>query len=61
MERHIVAMGGDAGDGLGFLPGSACPHYDGKELRRPTYHRLTAEGFPAGEVAETAIEARYLG
>ena len=24
-------------DGLGFLPGSACPHYDGEELRRPVY------------------------
>ncbi len=22
-------------DGLGFLPGSACPHYDGEERRRP--------------------------
>jgi peptidase E len=22
-------------DGLGFLAGSACPHYDGEELRRP--------------------------
>jgi peptidase E len=27
-------------DGLGLLPGSACPHYDGEELRRPTYRRL---------------------
>ena len=25
-------------DGLGFLPGSACPHYDGEERRRPVYH-----------------------
>ena len=24
-------------DGLGFLPGSACPHYDGEERRRPVY------------------------
>jgi dipeptidase E len=31
-------------DGLGLLRGSACPHYDGEEQRRPTYRRLVAEG-----------------
>jgi peptidase E len=31
-------------DGLGLLAGSACPHYDGEEQRRPTYRRLVAEG-----------------
>ena len=35
-------------DGLGFLPGSHCPHYDGEEQRRPLYHQLIAGGFPAG-------------
>ncbi len=33
-------------DGLGFLAGSACPHYDGEEHRRPVYERLVREGFP---------------
>ncbi len=23
-------------DGLGFLPGSACPHYDDEDRRRPS-------------------------
>ncbi len=27
-------------DCLGFLEGSNCPHYDGEEVRRPSYHRL---------------------
>src|SRR5262249_33469941 len=27
-------------DGLGILPGSFCPHYDGEALRRPVYRRL---------------------
>ena len=27
-------------DGLGFLAGSACPHYDGEPLRRPRYREL---------------------
>jgi dipeptidase E len=35
-------------DGLGLLPGSCCPHYDGEALRRPRYHELVAAGFPAG-------------
>lgn len=29
---------------LEFLPGSFCPHYDGEAERRPTFHRLLAEG-----------------
>ena len=32
------------GDGLGLLPGSFCPHYDGEPERRPTYTRLVREG-----------------
>jgi peptidase E len=32
------------GDGLGFLAGSFCPHYDGEPERRPTYTRLVREG-----------------
>jgi dipeptidase E len=31
-------------DCLGFLPGSCCPHYDGEAERRPSYHRLLANG-----------------
>ena len=29
---------------LGLIPGSHSPHYDGEEQRRPTYHRLIADG-----------------
>jgi dipeptidase E len=31
-------------DGLGLLAGSACPHFDGEERRRPTYLQLVSEG-----------------
>jgi dipeptidase E len=31
-------------DGVGLLSGSCCPHYDGEEQRRPTFHRLIATG-----------------
>jgi peptidase E len=48
-------------DGLGFLPGSACPHYDGEELRRPVYRRLVAEGFPPGIACDDAAGVRFAG
>jgi dipeptidase E len=31
-------------DGLGLLPGSCCPHYDGEEQRRPMYRQFIAAG-----------------
>jgi dipeptidase E len=48
-------------DGLGFLPGSACPHYDGEELRRPVYTRLVREGSPAGIALDDGAGAHYVG
>ena len=36
--------------GLGFVPGSHSPHYDGEATRRPRYHQLVADGRPAGRV-----------
>jgi peptidase E len=38
-------------DGLRFLPGSHCPHYDGEEHRKPTYERLVRERILPGGVA----------
>ena len=46
---------------LGFLPGSACPHYDGEEQRRPVYTRLVAEGLPPGVAADDDVALRYVG
>jgi peptidase E len=48
-------------DGLGFLPGSACPHFDGEERRRPVYTRLVADGFPPGIAADDGVALRYDG
>ncbi|MFD1134453.1 Type 1 glutamine amidotransferase-like domain-containing protein [Paenibacillus urinalis] len=31
-------------NGLGFLKGSHCPHFDGEVNRRPGYHKLISEG-----------------
>ncbi len=48
-------------DGLGFLPGSACPHYDGEERRRPVYQALVRDGFPRGLALDDAAGAHYVG
>jgi dipeptidase E len=48
-------------DGLGFLAGSACPHYDGEELRRPVYTKLVADGFPPGVAADDGVGVHYVG
>jgi dipeptidase E len=46
---------------LGFLPGSACPHYDGEEQRRPVYTRLVREGLPSGVAADDDVALHYVG
>jgi len=46
---------------LGFLPGSACPHYDGEERRRPVYTQLVAEGLAPGVAADDDVALRYIG
>jgi peptidase E len=48
-------------DGLGFLPGSACPHYDGEALRRPVYDKLVQDGFPPGIALDDSAGAHYIG
>jgi dipeptidase E len=49
-------------DGLGLLPGSCCPHYDGEEQRRPLYTRLVAEGELApGYAADDAAALVFEG
>ena len=51
----------DGLDCLGFLPGSACPHYDGEAERRPAYHRLVRDGFPGGLAADDGVALHFVG
>jgi peptidase E len=48
-------------DCLEFLPGSACPHYDGEERRRPVYTQLVAEGLAPGVAADDDVALHYAG
>ena len=47
---------------LGFLKGSNCPHYDGELERKPSYHRLLAEGLISeGYAADDGVALHFLG
>jgi hypothetical protein len=48
-------------DGLGLLPFSACPHYDGEAERRPCYQALVAGGFMAGYAADDGAALCFTG
>ncbi len=49
-------------DGLGLLPGSHCPHYDGEVLRRPRYRELVGSGaLPPGLAADDGVALRFSG
>jgi dipeptidase E len=48
--------------GLGFLPGSHSPHYDGEATRRPHFQRLVAEGvLPAGYAVDDGAALVFRG
>lgn len=48
-------------DGLGWLPGSCCPHYDSEPRRRPTFRKLVAAGkLPAGLALDDLAAAHYV-
>jgi dipeptidase E len=47
---------------LGFLPGSACPHYDSEERRRPTFRRLVGSGaLPPGLAVDDGAGLHFVG
>lgn len=46
---------------LGWLAGTACPHYDGEAERRPTFHRLLREGrVPPGVAADDGAALHFV-
>ena len=49
-------------DGLGLLPGSHCPHYDGEPERPAIYEDLIAQGrLPSGIAIDDHCAVRYRG
>jgi dipeptidase E len=48
-------------DGLGFVRGACCPHYDGEKERRPALLRLIRRGFPPTLALDDGAAAHYVG
>lgn len=49
-------------DGLRFVKGSFCPHYDSESLRRPRYHELVGTGeLPDGYGADDGVALLFEG
>jgi dipeptidase E len=49
-------------DGLKFLSGSFCPHYDGETERRPIFQRMIGDGtIPPGLAADDGVALVYTG
>jgi peptidase E len=47
-------------DGLGFIKGSNCPHYDSEALRQPQYHKFIMEGLPGGYAADDGAALHFI-
>ena len=48
-------------EGLNFLKGSACPHFDGEIHRRPTYENLIKKKIlPQGIALDDYVAAHYI-
>jgi peptidase E len=47
-------------EGLAFLAGSACPHYDGEDLRRRRYHELIERGLPEGLAVDDDVILHFV-
>lgn len=46
---------------LGWIAGTACPHYDGEAQRRPAFHRLLAEDkVPPGYAADDGAALHFV-
>jgi peptidase E len=49
-------------DGLRFIPGSFCPHYDSESIRRPRYEELIGSGaLPDGYAADDGVGLLFDG
>ncbi len=49
-------------DGLGFIPGSYCPHYSSEPERRPSYMSMVGSGvLPDGYACEDGTAVHFVG
>jgi peptidase E len=61
-DSFLVGHADALADGLGFLPGSFCPHFDGEPERRPSFHALVADGtLPPGIACDDFAAVHFAG
>ena len=48
-------------EGLGFIRGACCPHYDGEPARRAVLRRLVARGFKSTYAADDDVALHFVG
>ncbi len=61
-DSFLVGKAELLSDGLGFLPGSYCPHYTSEPERRPNYLSLVASGqLPDGYACEDGAAVHFVG
>lgn len=61
-DSYLVGNADPLSDGLGFVPGSFCPHYSSEPSRRPNYLGLVAGGsLPGGFACEDGAAVHFSG
>lgn len=61
-DSYLIGNADPLHDGLGFIPGSFCPHYSSEPSRRPEYLGLVAAGaLPAGYACEDGTAVHFVG
>ena len=61
-DSYLLGRADPLPDGLGFVPGSFCPHFDSEASRRPEYRRLVGEGvLPPGLACDDLAAVHLVG
>ncbi len=61
-DSYLLGKADALTDGVGFLPGSYCPHYTSEPERRPNYMNLVATGvLPSGYACEDGTAVHFVG
>ena len=61
-DSFLMGRADPLADGLGFVSGSFCPHYDSEPARQPEFRRLVGEGvMPDGYACDDLASAHVVG
>lgn len=61
-DSYLIGKADALNDGVGFIPGSYCPHYSSEPERRPNYMNMVASGvLPSGYACEDGTAVHFIG